>query len=200
MCAKPFETINIPYHGDYPPPDPEHLCLNASDLQTCFEGILRTIWLSSDKKYNTSEIELKCKTVCRADDTDATFVLDNENQLRYGTGPSMAGQYLAVRFRRIRVLPIAYALRSQHNPDSMNQLRSWAFQAKNAGEDTWTTLDERFKEERLKKPGSFIIAFVETKQYFTEFRVLQTGPSHTNYLSFNLGAFEIHGWTKRIGE
>jgi hypothetical protein len=70
------------------------------------------------------------------------------------------------------------------------------FQAKNDNE-RWITLDERVRDGALLKPGSFMIAFVETNQFFTEFRVLQTGPSHMNYLSFNLSGFEIHGWTER---
>jgi hypothetical protein len=197
---KAYETVHVPYNGPYPEPNPQVLCSQGSDLHTCFDGILRTIWINCDKKYNAAEIEFKYKTLCPSEDSDPTFVLDYEDHRRYGTGPSMAGQYFAVQFLRIRVLPIAYSLRTDLNPDGTNHLRSWVFQAKNTNEKTWTTLDERVKEGCLTKPGGFVLLFVHTKKDFNEFRVLQIGPSHMNYLSFNLAGFEIHGRTRRIAD
>jgi hypothetical protein len=190
--------INSPYNGPYPIPDAEKLCSMSSNLKSCFEGILRTIWIHSDKKYNTAEIKLNFKTLCPSEDSHWTFVLDYNDKRRYGTGPSVSGQFFGVKFHRISVLPVAYALRSDFYADHTNHLRSWVFQGRNKEDEAWTTLDERVKEGGLVKAGSFLLSFVETQQFFTEFRVLQTGPSHTNYLSFNLAGFEIHGRTKRI--
>jgi hypothetical protein len=61
----------------------------------------------------------------------------------------------------------------------------------------WVTLDERMKAADLQKPGAHFIEFVGAEGFYCEFRILQTGPSSSNYLSFNLSAFEIHGWVKR---
>jgi hypothetical protein len=197
---KAFQTIVASYDGPYPRPNPDHLLTMASNLQACFDGILHTIWINSDKKYNVREIEFKHKTLCPSEDSHPTFVLDYEDRRRYGTGPSTSGQYFGVEFRRIRVRPVAYALRTDLNPDGTNHLRSWVFQGKNANEKNWTTLDERLKDGSLMKAGAFVIGFVETRKYFTEFRVMQTGPSHMNSLSFNLSGFEIHGHTTPIGD
>jgi hypothetical protein len=169
----------------------------TSNLQACFDGILRTIWINSERKYNSAEIEFTSKTA--TDDAHPSFVLDYEDPRGYRTELNARDQYLGVQFRRVSVCPVAYAIRTAITPASTNHLRSWVFQAKNTNEGTWTTLDERMNEETLSRPGAFTIAFVEARRYFTEFRVLQTAPSHANDLSFTLAAFEIHGWTTFIG-
>jgi hypothetical protein len=92
--------------------------------------------------------------------------------------------------------PVAYALRSDHYTSGTNHLKTFAFQGR-IGRGEWQTLDERVQIPDLKKAGSHFLAFVDTDQFFSEFRVLQTGPSHSNYLSFNLAAFEIHGDVRR---
>jgi hypothetical protein len=99
----------------------------------------------------------------------------------------------------MRVLPCAYALRSDHYKENTNHLRTFVFQARGDGAE-WTTLDERVKIPSLVQPGSHFLAFVDTKEYFNEFRVLQTGPSHSNFLSFNLSGIEIHGLVERTRE
>jgi hypothetical protein len=201
MPATRVTTTEEPYEGIYPDPDPLHLCESVTDVRVCFDGILRRIWMNSGQKYNIAEMTLTYQTSINNDNSNPAFVFNYETPLRYSTGPSMRGQFFGVRFQRIRVLPLAYALRSDFASKRTNNLRSWVFQARgqnNTSDDSWVTLDEQARVSNLSQPKAHILAFVETDSFFREFRVLQTGPSHSNFLSFNLSGFEIHGYVQQI--
>jgi hypothetical protein len=196
-------TINCPVNDGYPQPD--GIYSGNGELDACFHGILRHIFVSSDCRYNTGEIQLSAKTQCSAkNDADVAYVLDYKTEQRYGTGPSTVDQFLGVKFHRMVVRPVAYAIRSDWCQNGTNRLRSWAFQARIAsGKDipereSWLTLDESLRSEELLKPGAHFLGFVTTENYYSEFRILQTGPSESNFLSFNLSAFEIHGCVRRL--
>lgn len=164
--------------------------LKTKTLQMWFSGILNQIYRASDKKYNISEIIFSYKTICRRD-VDPEYVLDYEKNSRYGTGPSCEDQFFCVYFKRIKVMPVAYAFISDFYNRLTNHLISWAFQGQNA-EGEWVTLDESHAEDSLKEPGSLFLGHVRADQFYTNFRILQTGPSHSGFFSFNLTAFEIH--------
>jgi hypothetical protein len=187
-------TTDVVVPGPFPEPDLD--LLKTHELDICFNGILRYIFLQSGRKWNTGELDFSFLTRCQKIDAHPSFVLDYETEERYGTGPSTANQYFAIKFRRMMILPCAYALRSDHYKEGTNRLRTFVFQARQDGRD-WTTLDERVKIPSLTQPGSHFLAFVDTDEYFSEFRVLQTGPSHSNFLSFNLSGMEIHGLVER---
>ena len=164
-----------------------------------FSGILHTITQESDNKYNETEITIFYRTL--SNETDPANILfyddvdvDGPPRHRYGTGPSSSGQYLGIQFNRIEVMPCCYALRSDGFPPTFhtNRLRSFAFQGRKRNQQ-WETLDERLNIRTLDGPKSCFFSFVDTDQYYTEFRILQTGPSNSNNLSFDLAGFEIHG-------
>jgi hypothetical protein len=187
-------TTDVVVPGPFPEPDLDRL--KTKDLDACFDGIVRCIFLQSGRMWNTGEVEFSFLTRRQNADSHPSFVFDYETKKRYGTGPSTVGQFFAIRFCRMRVLPCAYALRSDHYGEGTNHLRTFVFQARLDGAE-WTTLDERVKIGSLIPPGSHFLAFVDTDQYFNEFRILQTGPSHSNFLSFNLSGMEIHGLVER---
>lgn len=174
-------------------PIPDIRLLKTRDLDACFNGILRAIWEASGCMYNTQQITFFYKSVCDRRTTDPANVLNYESEARYGTGPSMAGQHLGVMFHQIQIRPIAYAIRSDFLEKSTNHLKSFAFQAKTDTMTEWDTLDERVRITDLCKARSHFLEFVEADMYYTQFRILQTGPSHANFLSFNIAGFEIHG-------
>jgi hypothetical protein len=188
-------TVHLAVNDGYPEPDLDRL--SDGSLHACFSGILRHIFMRTGKQYNTTELQLSWKTQSASPDANPAFALDYETQERYGTGPSTSDQFFAVRFRQMTVLPVAYAIRSDHFPQPTNRLRSWAFQAREPN-GMWITLDEHEQAQELMKPGSYLLAFVETDTYFTEFRILQTGPSRAHFLSFNICGIEIHGFIKRL--
>jgi hypothetical protein len=192
-----MESTSVPYDGGYLEPDRERLCCNPPNLQICFDGILRRIWVNSDRKYNVAEIQLTCGTSILRKDSHPTWVLDYEDGHCYSTSLAGTEQYFGVAFRRIWVCPVAYALRSDSG-ESVHRLRSWVFQGRATDAGGWVTLDERRKDRALEKSGSFMIAQVETGEWFREFRVLQTGPGQGNRFAFMLAGFEIHGYVERI--
>ena len=161
-----------------------------------FSGILHTITEQSDYKYNKSEITIFFRTQTTNTDSDPANILfyDDTSRHRYGTGPSWKDQYLGVQFHRIEVMPCCYALCSDGFAPSAhsNRLRSFAFQGRKKNQP-WETLDERLNIRALDGPKSCFFSFVDTDQYYFEFRIIQTGPSNNNNLSFDLAGFEIHG-------
>ena len=177
--------------------EPDMEALASNDLDACFNGILRHIWCASGEVYNTEEISIFYRTRSQRPDTDPGYILDYTSDSRYGTGPSLKGQFIGVTFHRIEVLPVAYAIRSDFMDKNTHHLRSFAFQARASPSSAWITLDEQVKINDLIPAKSHFLGFVDTDEYFCEFRILQTGPSHTNYLSFNIAGLEIHGLVRR---
>lgn len=177
-------------------PEPDISILKTRELDACFNGILRALWLNSGCMYNRQEMTFFYKSVCDRRTTDPANVLDYESEARYGTGPSMADQHIGVMFHRIAVRPVAYAIRSDCLDKSTNHLRSFCFQAKTAEMDEWDTLDERLRIPDLSKARAHFLEFVDADMFYTQFRLLQTGPSHANFLSFNIAGFEIHGYVE----
>jgi hypothetical protein len=168
-----------------------------STLDRRFQGIIHRIWRSSGLAHNDAEIEFIYASLTNASDCHPTHVYDYTAPTRYGTGPSAPRQYFGVRFLRMAVHPCAYALRSAFTVTGSNHLRSWAFQGRENESSQWITLDERKCVTYLTGPGFhawFAVAKVAgDRAWYREFRVLQTGPSNSRFLSFNLSGFEIHG-------
>jgi predicted benzoate:H+ symporter BenE len=86
----------------------------SSDLDSCFDGIIAHIFRASGRTHNIGDIAFSYATICAAPDSHPTFVLDYTTQGRYGTAASMFGQFFGVRFARMTILPVAYALGSDH--------------------------------------------------------------------------------------
>lgn len=186
-------TVSVPW-ADFPIPSLEKLMTRT--VEACFDGILRYIWLCSGRLYNLGEIVIFYKTIAQRTDSDPAHILDYESESRYGTGPSVHDQFIGVRFMRIEVLPIAYAIRSDFCDKKTHHLCSFAFQGRESSNSQWVTLDEQRWINNLVPAKSHFLGFVDTDQYFREFRILQTGPSHSNFLSFNISALEIHGFIR----
>jgi hypothetical protein len=185
-------------------PKPDTHVLESGRVDPRFQGIIHHIWRSSGFNHNDAEIEFTYASLGNAGDCHPTGVYDYTAQDRYGTGPSTPGQYFGVRFLRMAVRPCAYALRSQFVARGSNHLHSWVFQARENEYSEWIPLDERRCDPALIGPGAHGLFFVANLEndpgWYREFRVLQTAPSNSGFLSFNLSGFDIHGEVQRDPE
>jgi hypothetical protein len=195
LVGSNIEVVDLCIDDGYPVPDFQFL--DSGHVDAAFSGIIHHIWVSSGYRYNAGEITFIYKTICQASDCDLSYIFDYTARNRYGTGPSAPDQCFGVGLRRMRVCPVAYALRSDYASTKTNYLKSWAFQGRRSGDSEWVTLDEQRNTSVLCGASCHFVGYVRTNEWFQAFRVLQTGPSQANFFSFNLTGFEIHGWVHR---
>jgi hypothetical protein len=189
-----MSTTDTPVDDGYPVPDEGQL--SSDDLVPLFNGILRHIFIRSERKYNQAEIEVIYKT--RALTSDAASILDYESKDGYQCKGSSVEQYIGVKFLRMQVWPVAYAIRAVRSK-SKDYLVSWVFQARQA-HGPWVTLSEQMQRDNLAEPGSHFREWITADHWGQEFRVMQTYPTRAGTLSFGLSGFEIHGFIKRNRE
>jgi hypothetical protein len=197
----PARIPTVDIRIDAPFPNPYHALTDSARIDSRFQGVINHIWKSSQFCHNAGEIDFAYASICDASDCDPTFIYDYSSRQRFGTGPSRPDQFFAVRFRRMAVCPVAYALLSDFSIRGSNHLRCWVFEAREDDNIPWIALDERRLDPSLSGPGMHVLFPValaaRDPQWFREFRVRQTGPSSSGFLSFNLSGFEIHGAVQR---
>ena len=191
----------VPIHI-FTPPDFDAL-LEALDpktpnLKVLFSGIFRTILLASDSAYNKGEMTLFYGSK-ESEGSDPVNILFYDTESRFVAGWNSIKPYLGVTFNRLLVRPCGYAIRSDWH-DSRNReshhLKTFVFQGRKFQYD-WVTLDEQVNIPTLQCEKSHFFAFVDTAEYYSEFRILQTGVSHNGDFMFSISAFEIHGDVKK---
>jgi len=155
------------------------------------KGIMGQLLDQYGRKFPAHEMILSCLTQSSHDKSPIN-VLDYNNPTKYETGAEANGQYIDVQFTRILVKPLAYALRSDFTSVHTNHLKTFTFSGK-LPDGKWITIDERVNIYPLARPTAICVFFVNTKHYFQEFRITQTGPSHAGAYKFSLAGFDIHG-------
>lgn len=157
----------------------------------CMKGIMGQLLDQYGGRFPAHEMTLSCLTQANPNNSPIQ-VLDYNNPTRYVSGLEMKGQYINVQFTRILVKPVAYALRADFTSVHTNHLKTFTLSGK-LPNGKWIIIDERMNVYQLARPTSISIFFVNTKHYFSEFRLTQTGPSHANLYQFSLAGFDIHG-------
>jgi hypothetical protein len=95
------------------------------------------------------------------------------------------------------VCPVVYTFQSCHYFENINHLQSWTFQATMTIDNRWVTFDERMQTTELINSRSHFLDFATIPNSFSEFRIVSTKSSHTDFLSFNICGFEIHEFVTR---
>ncbi|OHT13101.1 hypothetical protein TRFO_16853 [Tritrichomonas foetus] len=177
-----------------------------------FSGILNFIYQNSEKKTNLNEFRFLYRSMRPG--CFFAFTLDYNSPFYYHTEIprktrrstdknntltnnyiNADNEYFGVEFKRIEVHPHAYSLRSG-DEKLANFLISFVFQGRTRNDVKWVTLDEQCNTAKIAHGSAFSIFFVDTDQFFTQFRVLQTGKALSGNFSFCLSGFDIHGEIK----
>jgi len=71
-------------------------------------------------------------------------------------------------------------------------LRNWDFQASNDGL-RWTTLKEYKNDQTIRKKGQECFFHVQTRDFYSHFRIFQTGPNSNRHHYLACSGFELFG-------
>jgi hypothetical protein len=176
---------------DYSDFSPRQVCdAIQSDGDNFFHGILNYIFFNSENCYNHTELLIEYRAIQPG--SDPAFILDYRNPRAYqsGTGP---GQCLVLTFRRIRIRPTAYAIKSGPLSRTTRHIASYVFQGWDAAAAEWVVLDERQNLLEYLTGFTARLSHLDTAMYFSKFRLLQTDQTPPPGTHFGVSALEIHG-------
>ncbi|OHT10479.1 hypothetical protein TRFO_20232 [Tritrichomonas foetus] len=176
------------------------LFIDPSSMEDSFQGILNYIHICSETKFNVEEIAFDYTETKSNQTSDPTAIFSyNDKTRKFQTGTSKY-PYFSIRFKRIRVRPVAYAIRSNVISDGSPHLQTFVFQGFDVDKQKWVLLDERVNSNDLIPDGHFALYNLYSEKYFQDFRILQTGRAHNSMMAFALAGFEIHGDVQLIDE
>ena len=183
--------------------------INSSKLYDCFHGILFYIFYYSDNKFNTEELEFHFSKADQRKDLTSVIqkspsgIYDQMNILNIFNYENINDQFqidcslnafFGVTFKRIKVNPIAYSIRSGPSTNNSTHLVSFIFEGYDEENQIWDILDERVNINNLIPSGSFALFYVRsTSKSFSSFRIRQIEPGHNGFWGFSIAAFDIHG-------
>lgn len=183
--------------------------MNSRNLFDCFHGILNYIYYYSRNKFNINEIEfhysgsqsrlslakMNQKNRTNAiDEYDINNIFDYENIQTQFLIHSQINSFFGVTFKRIKINPISYSIRSGILSNISSHLVSFTFEGYDELNDKWDILDERHNINNLIDSGSYHMFFVRTNhKYYSSFKIKQTGPGSNDFWGFSISSFEIHG-------
>lgn len=180
------------------------LQLNPKNLFDCFHGILNFIYYYSNNKYNIEELEFHY-TGCAlknyismkqnmTDQNDIMYIFDYENIGSEFRISCSRDAFFGVTFKRIRINPISYSIRSGIFSAAVTHLTSFTFEGFDENENRWDVLDERDNINDLIVSGGFNMFFVmKTNKYYSSFKIKQTKPGSNDFWGFSVSAFDVHG-------
>lgn len=181
--------------------------INIKNLFDCFHGILQYIYYNSEDKLNTSEVEfhysnansrisyesLSTRTF-ETDKCDILNIFDYENIYNYFQTPTTKNCFFGVSFKKIKIVPLCYSLRSDLFQNRTPHLDSFVFMGYDEEYNKWDVLDERVNINDLIPSGGYGLYFVKTtNKSYSSFAIRQIEPGHNGFWGFALAAFEIHG-------
>lgn len=170
--------------------------INKSNLYDCFQGILKYIYYYSENKLNINELEFYCSG-------SESKIIQNQNMLNIFDYENIALQikteciknaFFGITFRRIKINPISYSIRSGFSSNNSSHLISFTFEGFDEDNQKWDILDERVNLNDLIPNGGFNMYFVRsTHKRYSSFKIKQIEPGHNGFWGFSISAFEVHG-------
>ena len=186
-------------YSNYSPIQPEKI--NSENINDCFQGILNYIYFNSENKLNTEELYfqfpndgyssmikncsnyLNIINIFHFNDSNSIFSISNQKNA-----------FIRFNFKRIKVNPIAYSIRSGSIISNTTRLISFNFEGYDEENKMWDILDERVDVVKINSSGNFCIFYIrQTNKSYSSFRLKQTDTLITNLWGFSISAFEIHG-------
>lgn len=185
-------------YSDYAPLSPNSIA--EKDMYTYFHGILQYIHYRSQNQLNSTEMSFflseqrfgYSKTEAQKPNLRGIFdYADDKTFLSVFGNPA----FLGITFKRIKVIPIAYSLRSDFFYHQNPHLNEFIFEAYDDENNEWDILDEKININDLYYSGNFAIYLVQsTNKLYSSFRIRETSFSHVPTWGFTLAGFEIHGY------
>lgn len=173
--------------------------INNYSLYECFHGILMYIYYYSTNKFNTNEIEVHFSGSRNIIwDNNKRFnimnIFDYENINTKIDIENTIDAFFGITFKRIKIQPQAYSIRSSVLSSLITQLVSFTFEGYDEENQRWDVLDERDNINDLIKSGGFCLFYVQTTtKCYSSFKIRQTGPGSNKLYGFSIAAFDIHG-------
>jgi len=100
--------------------------------------------------------------------------------------------WFIIDFLHRKIKPTHYMLRHYISFDT-EALRNWNFEGSNNGKD-WELIKHHRDDDSLKTKGQCHTWLVGTPNFYSMFRIIQTGFNSNNHKYLALGGFEIYGW------
>lgn len=176
--------------------------INIKKLYDCFHGLLSFIFYYSLNKLNVEELTFHFsggkffKKIDQTNDYKYNIlnIFDYENISKEFVVDPARNAFFGVTFKRIKVQPIAYAIRSGSIQTNPTHLVSFTFEGYDEETNKWDILDERANINDLIPSGGFNIFSVRsTTKSYSSFKIKQTTPGSNDYWGFSISAFDIHG-------
>lgn len=184
--------------------------INTNNLYDCFHGILFFIYFYSENKLNIEEVEFYYSggrerknyltTITQnpilygVNQSDILNIFDYSNFNTYFRIDTIPNAFFGVKFKRIKVNPTSYSIRSGGSTNNIPHLVSFIFEGYDEDTGKWDVLDERVNINDLIKVGGYKMFYVrKTIKYYSAFQIRQIEPGHNNFWGFSLSAFDIHG-------
>lgn len=187
----------------------QSLRINGRNLYECFHGILHYIYYYSSNKFNINEVEFFFTGGQNRQSYDTIINNNNLNQINQWNIVNIFNYedtYSQFRvncardaifgftLKRIKVKPLAYAIRSGSFPNSSTYLISFVFEGLNEDLKNWEVIDERVNINDLVTPAGYALFYVRTtEKCYSSFRIRQTEPGSSGFWGFSIAGLEIHG-------
>lgn len=173
--------------------------INRFNIYECFHGILFYIYFYSKNKFNIEEIEIHftgAKNIFWENKNKFNIIniFDYENISTEINIESTVDAFFGVTFKRIKIQPISYSIRSGIFSNQVSHLVSFTFEGFDEENQQWDVLDERLNINDLINSGGFSLFYVRTTtKCYSSFKLKQIGQGSNNTWGFSLSAFDIHG-------
>lgn len=182
--------------------------INKYSIFDCFHGILFYIFYNSQGKFNVNELEFHFSCANLMDNhliqrlnpiPKITNLFDFDDLAKEFKSVSMKNPFFGIKFLRIKINPIAYAVRIGVSGNAGYNFSSFQFMGFNDNTQKWEILDERLNVNDLLKSNYFMLYFTKsTKDYFTAFKIIQIDTGSFGFWGFSIKNFEIHGYVQYL--
>lgn len=173
----------------------------------CFHGILFYIFFNSENKLNLSEIEFHFsgadiisilnQQILKLPEILNLFEFNDINKEYKSV--SVQNAFFGFKFLRIKVNPIAYAVRIGNSGKDGYNFTSFVFMGLNEKTEEWEILDERTNTNELINSNFYMLYYTKsTDQFYTAFKIQQTDTGSHNFWGFSIKNIEIHGYPQYL--
>jgi len=125
-----------------------------------------------------------------ADSEDASAIAGRQ-AVRCVTKPNMKGAWFIIDFLHRKIKPTHYMLRHYISWDT-EALRNWNLEGSNNG-NNWEIISVHNNDKNITMKGQCFTWDVETRTFYSMFRIKQTGTNSNNHWYVALSGFEIYG-------
>lgn len=168
--------------------------MNTRIVYDCFHGILAYIYFYSENKLNIEELEFHFSGSNNTQQNNILNIFDyNDINLQFQIG-SFRNAFFGITFKRIKIKPIAYSIRSDLLSNTSSHLVSFTFEGFDIINNKWDLLDERVNINDLIPSGGYNMFFVRsTDKCYSSFKIVQLEPGNNGFWGFSIAAFDVHG-------